>query len=121
MLGIQVALNNCKKELRSKIETQIKAGKNNQPMEIGGLLALCFLRQAVVQASQEHTETLVDDLKNFKVSDVAGKKVDEAVRVLRHTMAILQAANQLPQNMTKKVLRIMQNTSVPNFNSIFDT
>lgn len=39
MLGIQVVLNNCKKELRSKIETQIEAVKNDQPMEIGGLLA----------------------------------------------------------------------------------
>jgi hypothetical protein len=120
MLGIQLVLNNCKKELRTKIETQIEAVRADEPQEIGGLLALYYVRQAVIQASQEYAEQLVDDLKNFKVSDVVGENVDEAVRILRHTVAILRAANQLPANMAKKLMYVFQRTSVPSFNAVFD-
>lgn len=48
-----IVLNNCKTQLRTKVETQLAMVAARDSQRTGGALALYFARQAVVQASQE--------------------------------------------------------------------
>ena len=120
-LSMVIVLNNCKRELRAKIEAQLAVARARDEQCVGGALALYFARRAVVQASQEYSEQLVENLKHFKMSDVTNENAEQVCRILRHSYAILTAANQLPQNTNKRTLDILGTSSVPEFNKVFET
>ena len=120
-LSLVVILNNCKKELRTKIEAQLENVRTRDPECTGGALAFYFIRQAVVQASQEYAEQLQLSLKSFKLSDITAENVDEATRILRNTIATLDAAHQLPNGISKRVMNFFKTSSVESFVALFDT
>ena len=119
-LSEMVILNNCKRELRTKVEAQIKIVNERDALKTGGALALYFIRNAVIEASSESVEAIQEHLKTFKLTDIVGENVDEGSRILRHLFAILRACNRVPDNANKKVMKFFTTSSNEDFNEVFE-
>ena len=65
-----------------------------------------------------HTTDFTEAVGSMQIDN---ENVDEASRMVKHTIAMLTSANQLPRQMNKKVLKLLQTSSVPAYNQIFET
>jgi hypothetical protein len=59
-------------------------------------------------------------LKSFKIKDIAAQNVDDAVRILRNAHSTLKAAGSEPKKFHLQLFDILQTSTNPEFNSIFE-
>jgi len=118
-LGTTMVLNQCKPDLRKKIENELENACTAQ--ERGGIVAMYLVRQTIANSSVECSEVIKEDLKKYKINQVKGENVDEVVRVIKGAHQILVAGQQVPPNFVERyAFRIFTSSSTPKFNAIFE-
>jgi len=116
-IGTNMVLNQCKPDLRKKIETELG---NLKPQERGGIVAMYLVRQTIANSSVECSEVIREDLKKYALNQVKGENVEEAVRVIKSNYQILVAGEQVPPKFVEHyAFRIFQSSSTEPFNEIF--
>ena len=118
MLAIDLIMNNLKAELKKKVEV---SQEQVTPQERGGALAFYLVRKAVVRASHKHVDTIKKAIENYDISKLAGENIDEAVRVLRNSVSVLEAANAVPARIGEMLLKVFQTTSNERMTDIMHT
>ena len=86
---------------------------------------LIILLKEIQDSSETAITYLVEQLDTLKISDIKGEDVKEFVTTIRSTHETLVAASTeshdyAPSNFCKTVLTILQTSSVPEFNEIFE-
>ena len=86
---------------------------------------LIILLKEIQDSSETAITYLVDQLETLKISDIQGEDVKEFVTTIRSTYDTLVSASTeshdyVPSNFCKTVITILQTSSVPEFNEIFE-
>ena len=108
--------NNCTAPLWHKIlETYDKF----PPSQQGGPLIFKILTMVLVTDYESAAESIIEQLKSFKITSIPGENVSSAVSLIRSACSRLQDIQRLPSTIELILLNIYQTTSVPEFNALF--
>lgn len=90
----------------------------------GGPLMLFLVLNKIQSSSETALDTLKEQLKALVISKLPGENVEDAVAFIKSAYSALQSASTsdhcyVPEDFPKTVLKIMQTSSVPEFNQTF--
>ena len=94
------------------------------PIEQGGPLMLILLMKRITNTTESAITQLREQMAKLSISAIPGEDVDQAVRLIMSTFSLLVAAstdarNYVPDDFPETVLKILQTTSVDQFNLQF--
>jgi hypothetical protein len=95
------------------------------PQQQGGPLMLFLILRRIQSNSETAIEHLKKQIKSLRIRDLPGENVDTAVSLIKTTLNALQSASTpehsyIPEDFPQTVLKVLQTTSVPKFNSAFE-
>jgi len=93
-------------------------------VERGGPLMLYIILRRIQDTSESAIEFLKKKVEKLQIKTLKGEDVDLAVSLIKSTYTALQSASTpdrsyVPDDFPKTVLRVLQTTSVPDFNQAF--
>jgi len=87
--------------------------------EQGGPLFFILLINQLLSNTAAAAESLRTRVENFQLNTLQGEDVDQANLILRGALNRLEHVNKMPDHVELTLTRIMQTSSVPEFNEIF--
>ena len=96
------------------------------PAQRGGPLMLFLILKKIQDNSESAIEALKTRVTKLKIRDIQGENVDTAVSLIKSTYTTLESAstaerNYIPDDFPQTVLKVMQTSSVKEFNEAFAT
>jgi hypothetical protein len=116
-LSFDLLENHCSEELWEK--TMDKYNHHSE-VEKGGPLFFVIMMSKLLSNTEEASDALTKPIRDFKISNLQGENVDKATSLLGRAVKRLAQINRVPQNIVRTMLQIMQTTSVPKFNNMFE-
>ena len=86
----------------------------------GGLLLFIIMMKLLISCSEHATKHLIEVVENLKISKVEWGNFLLIVSLVWGAHERLSHNNSVPEEFTKKVLTILQTSSVPEFNALFE-
>ena len=105
------------KNLWTKVYERYKRYKTEQQ---GGPLLFVIMMKLLVTHTEQATKTLVDTVENLKISKVRGENVSKIVSLILGAHERLEAIANVPDDFSKTVLKVLQTSSVDQFNKVFE-
>ena len=105
----------CEPSLRDKTEEKL----SQETFHSGGPMYFWHMMQLITSSSEQAAITLIDRLNTMQINTIPGENVLRAVSLLRSAIVRLRLIGKLPTDVRKKVLKVLQTTSVQQFNEIF--
>jgi hypothetical protein len=87
--------------------------------EHGGPLFFILMLNQLLVDTEEAAASLQKCVKDFKISNIEGKKVRKVVSLLRGAVTRLTYIKKVPKDFPKILLQVMQTSSVDSFNENF--
>ena len=121
--SLQFLQNNTSESLWNKC---LESYEDYSPAQRGGPLMLFLVLKKIQDNSESAIEALKTRVTKLKIRDIPGENVDTAVSLIKSTYSTLQSAstaerNYVPDDFPQTVLRVLQTTSVKEFNEAFST
>ena len=96
------------------------------PIQQGGPLMLCLILRRIQNHSEKALDLLKEQVADISLHKITGEDVEEAVRLIKSTYRALTNASThnrsyVPLDFTKTIFRVLQTSSVPDFNEVFAT
>ena len=108
--------NHCSDDLFDQVHNRYK----HYPVEEqGGPLFFILMINQLLSNTAAAAESLRARVESFKLNTIPGEDVDQANLILRGALARLEHVNKMPDHVELTLTRIMQTSSVPEFNQIF--
>ena len=105
----------CEQSLRDKAEERIA----HNPEFGGGPLFFWHLMNLILSSSEQAATTLTERINSLKIYSIPGEDVLKALSLLRSAIIRLKRIGKLPIGIRKKILDVLQTTSIKEFNEIF--
>ena len=105
----------CEQSLRDKAEERIA----DSPEFGGGPLYFWHIMNLILSSSEQAATTLTERINSLKIYSIPGEDVLKAVSLLRSAIVRLKHIGKLPLDIRKKILDVLQTTSIKEFNEIF--
>ena len=92
----------------------------------GGPLMLFLILKRIHDVSDASLESLLKQIKAIKIHKIKGENVEEAISLINNGSKVLEQCskaggrNYIPQEFPKIVLDIMQTSTIPSFNQVFE-
>ena len=120
-ITFEMLRNNTETELWSK---SYEEHEEFSPIQQGGPLILYFILKRIIDVSESSIQYLQKRVKSLKLTDLDGENVDEAVSLIKSTYKVLKQCstdvrNYVPDDFCETVLKVLQTSSNPQFNSVF--
>jgi hypothetical protein len=109
--------NHCSEELWDKT---IDTYNRYSEVEKGGPLCFFIMMSKLLSNTEEGSDALTKRISDFKISNLLGENVYKATSLLGGAVKRLSQIKRAPQKIVRTMLQIMQTTSVPKFNNIFE-
>ena len=106
-----------KNSLWTKVYERYKRYKTEQQ---GGPLLFVIMMKLLVTHTEQATKNLVDTVENLKISKVRGENVSKIVSLILGAHERLEAISNVPDDFSKTVLKVLQTSSVDQFNKVFE-
>jgi len=87
----------------------------------GGPITFMFIISFIISSSEEALGLLADKLQTLKITDYQGENVITMNSQLKYVINRLSHTNHLPQDIDKKIIKLMQTSSNEDFNTAFRT
>ena len=118
----ELVRNNCDTDLWSKASIKYK---EFAAIQRGGPLALYFALNRVLDVSENSLENLVTRYEALELTKFRGENVEDAISLVKCIHQVLtQCSTDLrtyvPQNFNESLLKILQTSSIGDFNDVFD-
>lgn len=96
------------------------------PVQQGGPLMLCLILRRIQDQSEQALVTLVTRVSRINISKTNGEDIESVIRLIKSTYRVLKNSgtpgkSYVPIDFPKRVMMVMQTTSVEEFNHVFLT
>ena len=120
-LTFMLLQNNTEGDLWSKC---VELYEDYSPVQQGGPLMLCLILRCIQDHSEQALEYLKRQVAQLKLSKLEGEDVEQAIRLLKSTLRALKNAStedrsHAPLDFVKTIFRVLQTSSVAEFNAVF--
>ena len=120
-LTFMLLQNNTEGDLWSKC---MELYEDYSPVQQGGPLMLCLISRRIQDHSEQALEYLKRQVAQLKLSKLEGEDVEQAIRLLESTLRALKNASTedrscVPLDFVKTIYRVLQTSSVAEFNAVF--
>ena len=109
--------NNCTKSL---YEAVLDKYRTFDAMEQGGPLFFKIMMDHLVHQTEQLASHIINSIVKYKIQDVQGENITVVVRCLRANVTNLYNVKRLPTDIDLTLLKVFQETSVPNFNNLIN-
>jgi hypothetical protein len=108
--------NSCEEDLRVKVLERIRTVTE---VERGGALYYFHMIQLIQTDVERAARGLIDRLESFKLKSLSGENIFVACSLIKGVVNKLQSIGRVPPDIDLTVLKIMQTSSLDEFNSFF--
>jgi hypothetical protein len=108
--------NSCEEDLRVKVLERIRSITE---VERGGALYYYHMIQLIQTDVERAARGLIDRLEAFKLKSLSGENIFVACSLIKGVVNKLQSIGRVPTDIDLTVLKIMQTSSLDEFNSFF--
>ena len=119
-------INSCEDDsgegsLFNSVSSKVATIETEDTGQRGGPITFMLIISFIISSSEEALGLLADKLQTLKITDYQGENVITMNSQLKYVINRLSHTNHLPQDIDKKIIKLMQTSSNEDFNAAFRT